>query len=62
MEYTGGILGLIILALDIWAIVNVVQSGASTGGKVLWILGILIFQVVGFLCWLIFGPRSTARA
>ena len=62
MEYTGGILGLIILALDIWAIVNVVQSNASTGGKVLWILGIIIFQVIGFICWLIFGPRGTSRA
>jgi hypothetical protein len=62
MEYTGGILGLIILALDIWAIVNVVQSSASTGGKVLWILGILIFQVIGFICWLLFGPRGASRA
>ncbi len=62
MEYTGGIIGLIILALDIWAIVNVVQSNASTGGKVLWILFILIFQVIGFICWLIFGPRGPSRA
>lgn len=62
MEFTGGLLGLIILALDIWAIVNVVQSGISTGGKVLWILGILLFPVIGFLCWLLFGPRSSVRA
>lgn len=61
MEYTGGIIGLVILALDIWAIVHVVQSNASTGGKVLWILGILIFQVLGFICWLLFGPRTAAR-
>ena len=30
----GGLIGLLILAGDIWAIVNTVQSGASTGGKV----------------------------
>lgn len=57
-----GFLGLIILALDIWAIVNVVGSTTSTGKKVLWVLFILIFQVVGFIVWFFAGPRSaTAR-
>ena len=32
----GGIFGLVILILDVWAIVNIAQSGASTGHKVLW--------------------------
>ena len=53
----GGIFGLIVLVLDIWAIVKTVQSGASTGAKVLWILAILIFPLVGFLAWLLFGPK-----
>jgi hypothetical protein len=53
----GGILGLIVLVLNIWAIVKTVQSGASTGAKVLWILVVLIFPVVGFLAWLLFGPK-----
>ena len=30
-----GLIGLIILALDIWAIINVIKSGAGTGAKVL---------------------------
>ena len=53
-----GLFGLIILALDIWAIVSVISSGASTGGKVLWILLVLILPVVGFILWLLFGPRG----
>lgn len=53
----GGILGLIVLVLNIWAIVKTVQSGASTGAKVLWIVVVLIFPVVGFLVWLLFGPK-----
>ncbi len=53
----GGIFGLIVLVLDIYAIVKTVQSGASTGAKVLWILAILIFPLVGFLAWLLFGPK-----
>ena len=53
----GGLFGLILLALDIWAIVSVVGSSASTGSKVLWILLILILPVLGLLIWLLAGPR-----
>ena len=54
----GGILGLIVLIADVYAIVKTIQSGATTGSKVLWIVGILILPVVGLLLWLLFGPRS----
>ncbi len=57
----GGIFGLIVLAADIWAIVNVFQSAASTGKKVIWILVILVLPILGLLLWLLFGPR-TGRA
>lgn len=54
----GGFFGFILLILDIWAIVNVVQSRSSTGAKVLWIVLILLLPLLGFLIWLIAGPRS----
>ncbi len=54
-----GFLGLVILALDIWAILSVIQSGSSTGGKVIWILLILIFPLLGFIIWLFVGPRGS---
>lgn len=53
-----GIGGLILLALDIWAIVSIVGSGVSTGKKVLWVLLVLMLPLVGFLVWLVFGPRA----
>jgi len=56
-----GLIGLIILALDIWAIVSVVQSGASTGKKVLWILLVLVLPVVGLILWFLLGPRGKTR-
>jgi hypothetical protein len=56
-----GLIGLIILIADLWAIVVTVQSSASTLAKVLWILFILIFPVLGFIVWLIAGPRSARR-
>lgn len=53
-----GLGGLIILVLDIWAIISIIGSAASTGKKVLWVLLVLILPVVGFIIWLIAGPRS----
>lgn len=54
----GGIFGLLILAIDVWAIVTIVQSGASTAQKVLWIVLILLLPVVGVILWFLLGPRS----
>lgn len=61
-NFFGGIIGIIILVLDIWAIVNVIQSSATTGGKILWALGIFFFPVVGFVVWFFAGPRAVGRA
>lgn len=55
----GGFFGLLILIADIWAILNVVQAPASTGKKLLWILLILLLPLLGFIIWLIAGPRSS---
>ena len=54
----GGLWGLLVLIADIWAIVSVVQSSATTGRKVLWILLILFLPVLGFIIWLLAGPRG----
>jgi hypothetical protein len=54
----GGIIGLIILIVDIWAIVSTFQSGASTGRKVLWIVLVIVLPVIGFIAWLLLGPKS----
>ena len=54
----GGFFGLLLLVADIWAIVNVVQSRSSTGAKVLWIVFILLLPLLGFIVWLIVGPRT----
>ncbi|WP_299740116.1 PLDc N-terminal domain-containing protein [uncultured Roseobacter sp.] len=59
-EYAG-LGGLIVLALNIWAIVSIVGSGTTNGSKVLWILLVLILPIIGFVIWLIAGPKS-ARA
>jgi len=57
----GGLLGLIILVADVWAIVKTVGSSASTGGKVFWIVLILILPVLGLIIWLVAGPRTQKK-
>lgn len=54
----GGFFGLIVLALNIYAIIKVINSAASTGGKVLWVLLILLLPVVGLLIWFFAGPKG----
>lgn len=54
----GGLGGLIVLVLDIWAIVSIIGSHATTGRKVLWVVIVLLLPVLGFIAWLLAGPRS----
>lgn len=56
------IFGIVVLALNIWALVNVWQSGTTTAAKVLWTLGIVIAPIIGFIVWFLFGPKSNSRA
>ena len=53
----GGILGVVILILDIWAIFQIVGSSASTGAKILWSLLIILLPVIGLAIWYLAGPR-----
>ena len=53
-----GIVGLLVLILDIWAIINIIGAGASVGSKLLWILLIILLPVIGVILWFFLGPRS----
>lgn len=53
-----GLLGLIVLVLNVYAIVKIVQSRAGTGAKVVWIVVILLLPVLGLILWLLFGPKG----
>lgn len=57
-----GLLGLILLILDVWAIVRTLSSGAGTGAKVLWVVVILLLPLLGFLVWLLLGPKGGTAA
>lgn len=53
-----GPLGLLILIFNIYAILNVARSAASSLTRVVWIALILMAPIVGFILWLFLGPRE----
>lgn len=55
-----GLWGLLILAGDIWAILNILQSKASNGKKLVWILVVLLLPLLGLILWFFLGPRGSS--
>jgi succinate dehydrogenase/fumarate reductase cytochrome b subunit len=53
-----GLLGLLVLAGDIWAILNIVQSSASNEKKLIWILAVVLLPLLGLILWFFLGPRN----
>ncbi|MGZ3199411.1 MAG: PLD nuclease N-terminal domain-containing protein [Croceibacterium sp.] len=53
--------GLVVLGLDIWAVLNVWRNTSSDRVKIGWLIGIIIFPIVGFLAWLAVGPKDQKR-
>ncbi|MGB3222921.1 MAG: PLDc N-terminal domain-containing protein [Desulforhopalus sp.] len=52
-----GILSLLILIADIWAIENIFQSSATAGMKVLWIVIVILLPILGLIAWYLAGPK-----
>jgi hypothetical protein len=52
--------GIIVLLLDIWALVAILQSGAPPVEKLIWVIVILVLPLVGFILWYLLGPGSKA--
>ena len=53
-----GLWGLLILAGDIWAIINIFQSTVSNEKKLLWILVVALLPLLGLILWYFLGPRD----
>ncbi|MGY6631598.1 MAG: PLDc N-terminal domain-containing protein [Wenzhouxiangella sp.] len=53
-----GIFGLIWLIIVIWAIIKVAKSSAGPVAKILWILILLFFPLVGLIIWFLLGPKG----
>jgi hypothetical protein len=55
-----GLLGLLVLVLDIFAIVDCVKSNSDTGKIVLWVVLILFLPLLGMLLYFLVGRSKSA--
>ncbi len=53
--------GILVLVGDIWAIINIYQSGASNEKKLIWIVAVVLLPVLGLILWYFLGPRQGRR-
>ena len=54
----GGLLGLLVLVLDIIAILDVIKSSMDSGKKALWIIIILVLPLVGMAAYFLIGKKK----
>lgn len=54
----GGIIGVLILIGDIWALINILQSSAANDKKLLWVVVVILLPLLGLILWFFLGPRD----
>ncbi len=52
------ILAILVFVIDVVAVLHVFRSRGPVAVKAEWIVGIVLFPVVGALAWLLSGPRD----
>ncbi|KAI7865676.1 hypothetical protein BDF14DRAFT_1822252 [Spinellus fusiger] len=62
LSYGGGLLGLIVLVLDLIVIFEVINSNRDIAGKLGWSLLVFFFPVGGIILYFLFSSRSIHAA
>ena len=53
--------GVLVLAADVWAILQIAQSSVSNEKKALWIVLVIFLPLLGLILWYFLGPRGGAK-
>ena len=56
-----GLIGLLILILDIYVIYQIVTSSMDPGMKLLWVIVVLLLPLLGPILYFVLGRGSTLR-
>ena len=56
-----GLWGLLVLAADVWAVLQIAQSSVSNEKKALWIVLVVVLPLLGLVLWYFLGPRGGAK-
>lgn len=55
------IIGLLVLAADVYAILTIIQNKAQTSTKVLWIVLVLVLPFLGVIVWYFTAQRGKSK-
>lgn len=58
IQITGGLLGLLHLILQVYALIRIVKSEAGALSKAIWVVLVLALPVLGLILWFLFGPKG----
>ena len=53
--------GLLVLAADVWAVLQIAQSSVSNEKKALWIVLVVVLPLLGLILWYFLGPKSGSK-
>ena len=53
-----GLIGILVLIGDVYAVLQIAESAARTGQKALWIALVIVFPLVGLIAWYLLGPKK----
>lgn len=53
-----GIIGLVVLVLDIIAILDIIKSGLEPVMKLVWVLIVLALPLIGMILWFVLGSKK----
>jgi hypothetical protein len=56
-----GVWGIIHLALVIYAALQIFNSSADTVKKIIWVLIVAIFPLIGLIVWFFIGPGTPKK-
>jgi hypothetical protein len=55
---TGGIVGVVVLVLDIIALIDIIGGRGSAGHKLLWAILVLVLPVIGMALYFLIGKNA----
>ena len=59
LDMFSGLIGIILFALDVWAIAQIITSGAEKNSKIIWVIIVAFLPIIGLIAWYIAGPKSS---
>ncbi len=51
-----GVIGILVLIADVYAIMKIAQSSAGDGKKAVWIAIVILLPMLGVIAWYLLGP------